>query len=374
MKKGIAILFAMFLVIALVACVGGDQPASASPAPDMPDSNSVVLSDLGISFGHWNVWEEPDSITYAEVESLLGSRPPVPEGITIGVIMNEAVNEYWSAMGTAVEQYAAQLGINVHMHYRADPFDTQGVLDAAQIMAAMDLDAYIWAPPNDALLVPLAAEVVAKGTPVLNTYVSFIESASLWAGALDHFIAIEAARETIRLLDGQGNVALAQGTIGNDVNTIRMEPYKAYIEKYAPGIQIVEEMPTEFSAERARNMTENMLTRRRDIDVIYCANDTLATGVVEALRVRGLAGGGIKVLAMDGTTVGLQMVKDGDLHVTYNSEPTFIGELSVDLIIRSLTGQNVPRVVSGPITPVTIDNVDWYLENSMHMPDSTWSR
>jgi ribose transport system substrate-binding protein len=120
------------------------------------------------------------------------------------------------------------------------------------------------------------------------------------------------------------------------------------------------EMPSEWMADRAMQMTLDLLTTNPDLGLVWCANDGLAMGVIEGIRTAGKTGACL-VLSMDGTSVGLQAVKDGELVGTYFNDPFNMAAIAVECAVRKAAGQDLPRIIETPVTLIDSSNVNQYI-------------
>ena len=303
-----------------------------------------------------------DTMPYTEIEGKFGPVPEVPEGFKIGCIMNEAVNEYWNTLGTSIKAHAEKLGAQVDIQYMLTAADQAGQLASAEAMASQDYDVYIMSPSTDELLYPVTEQIHAKGKKVINVYVSIIPNADCLVGAIDKDIVDMAIDYIIDLVDGEGKVANVMGTLGSYLVWVRNEYFReAIIAKSEGKIEVID-IPAEWVADNAATMTADTLTTTPDIDAFWCANDTLATGVIEGCRERGVVGE-IPIVAMDGTSPALKAIKEGEMTCTFSNSPVFTGELAVELALRAaINDVTLPRVVTGPITTIDASNIDEFVE------------
>ena len=107
------------------------------------------------------------------------------------------------------------------------------------------------------------------------------------------------------------------------------------------------------------NVATDILTQNPEIDAIYCCNDNMALGTVEALRAQNLLGEVI-VLGVDGTGDAYKSIKAGELTATVDQFPDVNGKAAVEVALRLLAGQDLPKVVSTPIEVVDADNAADY--------------
>ena len=96
-----------------------------------------------------------------------------------------------------------------------------------------------------------------------------------------------------------------------------------------------------------------------DLGGIYCNNDTMAMGALEAVVA---AGSECVIVGTDGTSEALESIRAGELDATVDFFPTTMGAIGVEMQIRKLAGQEVPKVIYAPQCVRDIDNADMSFE------------
>jgi ribose transport system substrate-binding protein len=92
-----------------------------------------------------------------------------------------------------------------------------------------------------------------------------------------------------------------------------------------------------------------------DIKGFYCNNDIMALGVVEAVRKAGRTGE-ILVIGTDGIDSAYDSIRSGELTATIDTFPFSTGQVAMEVALRLLEGQRVPRVVYSPQQFITLEN------------------
>lgn len=305
------------------------------------------------------VW--PDRMPYTEVVSKFGAIPEIPAGFTMGAVLNEAANQYWKLIADGILEYCAEVGVTVEVQNSLKAGDIDGQLDMAEVMTSKNFDAYIFSPHSDDTMLPLTEKIQSNGGVVINGYCGFIDNANCFVGCIDKKIAAGAAQYIADKTDGKGKILLAEGNVGGMLNNIRMLYFKQAIAEYAPDCEVVGSLITDWLSSKALDMMVDYLTTNTDIDAVYCANDTIAMGIVEGLRAKNMLGQ-IMVCGMDGTAEALDSIKAGDLTVTFASNPKETGRICAEMGIRIALGQDIPRVVEVDFTIVDSSNIEEFMK------------
>lgn len=341
------------------AGTGGKQDAKADTG-GKEDAKKAKGGDAAPK--EWDPSDESNVVKAEDVEAAYGKLPAdaVKKGMTFGAVLPEASNEYWKTAARGMEDFCKKHGIKTDVQFALTAEDQSGQLASAETFAKKNLDAYVFAPMTADLMTNVTNQLKEKGKPVINAYFTPMENADVFVGAMDSQVAKMAAQHTIDVLGGKGKVAMAMAAVASRTNQVRCGLYKEYLEAHSD-IKVVAEMPAEWVPEKAMQMTQDLLTKTPDIDLIWCANDNLALGVMEGLRSRD-ALGKTKVLSMDATTSALKAVKAGELFGTYSTDPYYTGQMCAEICLRKIAGQDIARVIACPVKLVDSSNVDEFLK------------
>src|SRR6185369_12704816 len=167
-------------------------------------------------------------------------------------------------------------------------------------------------------------------------------------------IGRDIAEWTAKRLGGKGQIAMLLGPSGAPTFKNLADGYTEVMAKY-PDIKIVSKSDGPLTRERGVKQTEDALVANPDLKAIYCANDDVALGAMQAVLA---ANKSTLVTGMNGVPPALRAVKDGKLAMTVELNPVLWGRLGVDVLAQYLKGDKVePRVF---IKHVIIDktNID----------------
>jgi len=171
--------------------------------------------------------------------------------------------------------------------------------------------------------------------------------------------AEKAGRYYVKRLNGKGNCVHIQGKPGSIVSQARGKGWKDVIDK-SPDIKIVAEGIANYSRSEALTTMEDFLRANHHIDAVYCHNDNMAKGAVQAIEEAGRQKE-MFVTGFDGIAVEtFQMIKDGRLAGTF-VYPTFGGE-AVEVAARVLQGQKVPQQIVFPSPMINQQNIDEFYD------------
>jgi ribose transport system substrate-binding protein len=124
-----------------------------------------------------------------------------------------------------------------------------------------------------------------------------IPSAAYFVGGDYRENGKKAARWFIKERPSGGNVAVIEGQPGSYAAINRTKGFKDAIDAEGKAFKVVASLPGNWDRQQAYDAATNILQRYPDLIGFYCDNDTMALGVVEAVK----GAGKLKQIAVIGT-------------------------------------------------------------------------
>ena len=148
-----------------------------------------------------------------------------------------------------------------------------------------------------------------------DLYTTMIASDHVWAGE-------QAAIVMNDLLGGAGKVVELEGTVGASAAVQRKQGFDDYIANNCPDIEILDSQTGDFTRAMGKEVMESFLKSYSDIDAVFCHNDDMALGAIDALKAKSISRmDWPAVVGIDGTDVGLEAVRSGEMIGTvYNDK------------------------------------------------------
>jgi ribose transport system substrate-binding protein len=122
------------------------------------------------------------------------------------------------------------------------------------------------------------------------------------------------------------------------------------------------------TTETAYTQAEKLLATYRDVDGIFCPNESTTFGMMLALDAVKLAGK-TKLVGFDATPKLLEGMTAGKIHGLVVQNPFAMGELSVKLMSQALKGGTVEKRVDTGATMVTKENMGEPAIKALLSPD-----
>ena len=267
------------------------------------------------------------------------------KGTTVGFSQSESTSNPFRATETkSITDEAGRLGIKL-IQRNANANVAQQNTDI-QDMIAQGAKVLIVAPENSDGLAPALTAAKAAKIPVLtidrtvqgtacSDFIGFIGSDFTGQAKI-------AADDLGAALSGKGNVAVLEGTSGNNVAQERTDGFKQELSSKYPNIKIVASQTANFDQATGQKVMEQILQSHPDIKGVYAENDTMALGAIQAIRSASkVPGKDIKIVSIDGIQQAVQDVADGTMVADIETNPRF-GPLAFQALTNFYNGTGVP--------------------------------
>lgn len=352
MKK-VFILAIVFLCLGIGLYAGGTKDTAAADG-ELPAADVAAQG--------FNYYDK--AVGYNQVKGTLGpiDVSKIKQPLTIGFTAKALENEFWRMEKEGAEAAAAALkalGLDITINVQAaqGESDEQGQLAVLNNMVNRQYSAIMVSPIADGNLLPGVEKAVQAKIPMVVVNDAFMPQIRTTVGAW-HLEGAELAAEWVARKIGQtGEVAVVQGLPKNEAARIRTEGFSNYITNKYPNIKIVGTQNADWDRTRAKEIADIWLRQFPNLKAIYANNDTMAMGVLEAVRGAGKLGS-VLVVGCDGTSEALNSVKAGELSATVNNYPFYMSQIGLEMVLRQLSGQDIPKVIYSPQAVVDRDNID----------------
>jgi ABC-type sugar transport system substrate-binding protein len=188
-------------------------------------------------------------------------------------------------------------------------------------------------------------EAKDAGIPVIVVDRSVSADPSLYAAHIGSDMVIEgqrSAEEFNKLLPNGGNILELSGTTGSGAAVGRA---KGFREKLNPNIKILDSQTGNFTRAEGKPVMEAFLKKYAgQIDGVFFHNDDMAIGAVEAIKAAGIKPGDLKMVSIDGTRGGFQLMIDKWLNADVECNP-LLGPQTLELALKLMNGQPITKEV-----------------------------
>jgi len=193
--------------------------------------------------------------------------------------------------------------------------------------------------------------IVAVDRAVGNTKIaSFVASDNVAGGE-------QAAKALAESIDGKGKIIVLEGVPGASATNERGEGFTKGLKEFKD-IEVVSKQTANFDRAEALDVVTNLMQSNPDAVGVLAMNDEMALGAIQALGDK--AGKDVKVVGFDGTDDGFKAVEAGTMVATIAQNPAELGKQSVQILSKSIKGEEIEANVQVAVDTVDEKNVAEY--------------
>jgi ABC-type sugar transport system substrate-binding protein len=171
-------------------------------------------------------------------------------------------------------------------------------------------------------------------------------------------------------LKGKGRVIVIEGIRGVENAELRK---KGFIDAVTTDskIKIVRSESANWHTDEAFSLASKLFQQHKSIDAIFCANDKMALGVLQALDLIDLAVKTI-VAGYDNIESVRNEMRNNRVQATVEQHPELMGEYGVRLAWQALNGQQSPSVTQTPLDLITHESFNKKIALSVSSLDNSF--
>ncbi|WP_330290854.1 LacI family DNA-binding transcriptional regulator [Streptomyces sp. NBC_00576] len=243
---------------------------------------SRVLND------HPSVSEDARARVLAAVEAL-GYRPNAlarslrtDQTRTLGLVISDVMNHYFTTLARSVEEEARALGYSVIIGNADERPDLQD--HHVRTLLDRRIDGLLVSPTDGGS--PLMLDTARGGTPMV-----FVDR---WIPGVDVPVVRadgrQAVRDLVAHLHGLGHrrLAIIAGPAATTTGSERVEAFREALAEYGLPLPDAYIGQGDFQAESGRRVTDAFLGLAEPPEVVFAADNLMALGALDAVRARGM--------------------------------------------------------------------------------------
>jgi ribose transport system substrate-binding protein len=269
--------------------------------------------------------------------------------VTIGMMLSDTANQFFVTMYEAAQAKATELGVEVIVLDAAN--DAAKDVSNMEDLLSRGVDAILY-NPVDSDAAPAVVELANKaGVPVITIdrssnggeVVSHIASDNVYGGKI-------AGEYIASLLPDGGEVAEIQGQAGASAAKDRGEGFHLAVDTIA-NIKVVSSQIGNWDRTQALSIMENVMQANPDVKAVFCHNDVMALGVVEACQQAGRSD--IIIVGFDADKDAITAIQDGTMMATVQQLPDQMGIIGVQTAVDYLAGKTVEPKIGVQVALIT---------------------
>ncbi len=277
--------------------------------------------------------------------------------MTIAVFTKNRTNPAYEAFRIASDQIARTAGVKlIHLvPNQPDNVDEQKAM-VDQVLKDKP-DAIIFIPVDDVAMIDSVKKlneakipIVLVSNPLPGHFVTYV-------GADDFEIGYREARYLFEKLGGKGKIVVIEGTPAAPTNRERLRGYQRAFTEF-PGIQVLGSGIGNYQQADARRVMEKLLSEHAEIDAVLSANDSMALGVLEALKAANRTA---VVIGINGILPAVKQIESGGMLASVDFNMFKIGCTAARAAVRHLQKEPLPEKVMLPAEVIDRTNYKAWL-------------
>lgn len=306
-----------------------------------------------------------------------GKSEPVTEGKgaasakkRIAVIPKGTTHEFWKSVHAGANKAAKELDVEVIWKGPVREDDRDEQVKVVENFIADKVDAIVLAPLDDTALVPPVKDAAGEKIPVV-----IIDSDLKWDGrasfvATDNYQGGVAAAERLgKLLEGKGKAMMLRYQEGSASTMKREKGFVETLEKKFSGIELVSSNQYGgATTESSYKTAENLLVQHKELDGVFCPNESTTFGMLRALQDAGRAGK-VKLVGFDASPKLVQALEKEEIYGLVVQNPFAMGELGVRAAMDVINGKKVEKRVDTGVQVATKENMGEKAIQELLSPD-----
>ncbi|HPN35507.1 MAG TPA: substrate-binding domain-containing protein [bacterium] len=280
---------------------------------------------------------------------------------TLALIMKTLSNPFFIKMGQGAQRAADSLSVPLLIGTVAQEIDINQQISLVEDMIVQGVKAILIAPVDSKAIVPVLVKAQAQGILIINLDNRIDADAAAASGLrIASYVGVDneeggrmSGAYLVQLLGGKGRVAMLEGIRGVDNAEARKRGFLKSLQ--GTGVELAASQSANWLQDQALDVFSNMLQANPDLDGLFCANDMMALGAIQALRQAGKSGQ-VRVTAFDNIEAARLALREGVLHATIDQHPELMGYYGVVIAREALAGR-VTREKLVPLELITRENL-----------------
>ncbi|MDR1518784.1 MAG: sugar ABC transporter substrate-binding protein [Planctomycetota bacterium] len=284
---------------------------------------------------------------------------------TIACIVKNSTNPYMVGNLKGTEKAGKDMGFDSVLMAPATNDSVEEQVKIMEDLIQKGVDAFIVHCVDTNGIMPGVRKAMRAGIPVATIGTPAAIETFLRTGVDYYETGVVIAEAVARKLGGKGQVIILEGPPGAQNAIERLEGIRIALDKF-PGIEIVASQTANFKRVEGMQVAENLLQRHKGVAAIFGLNDEMAIGAVQAVKAAGLDGK-VLIVGFDGNQDGAAAIRDGDMLMSYNTDPFGSAYLACAYLVKNLNDGSKPPKYFVPFPSrdddplIDKNNVDKYI-------------
>ncbi|MDR1562540.1 MAG: sugar ABC transporter substrate-binding protein [Dysgonamonadaceae bacterium] len=272
--------------------------------------------------------------------------------IRIAYVVKAMSDQFWIDMRNGAEVAAKEFNVELSFQAPDRETDVERQIQMVENAIISKVDAIILSAASSTALNPVIVKVNKANIPVILVNDTIDENALAAEGGfvetyvgIDQYAAAALAGDYCAQNIAGGKVLLLEGPSGVDALAQRLAGFRDKVMG-KPGFEIAASQTANCDRNEGFNVTQNVLTARPDINIIWSVNAEMGQGAIQAIEQAGRTGT-VSVFDFDASNDDIQAVKAGTLVGSVAQYPEIQARAAIQACIDVLGGKKLsPHTVT----------------------------
>ncbi len=291
-----------------------------------------------------------------------GKKEQQTEIYKIGLVMKAASNPFFARMEEGARLAADSLKVELLVGAITQETDINQQISIVENMIVQGVQVLLITPADSKSIINVLKSAQDAGIRIINVDNRIdAETARLAGLKIDCYVGVDnevggkmAGDYLVQLMGGRGKAAMLEGIRGVDNAEARKRGFLKAMENSE--IELVASQSANWAQDQGLDVFTNMLQANPEIKGLFCANDMMALGAIQAIEQAGKAGQ-IFVTSYDNLKAAQQSILQGKLQATIEQHPEKMGYEGVVLAWELLNGKTIPEEKLIKLDLVTKENL-----------------
>jgi len=284
-----------------------------------------------------------------------------PEKPKVALVMKSLANEFFLTMEDGAKAYQKDHSGEFELISNGikDETDTANQIRIVEQMIVSKVDALVIAPADSKAMVPVIKKAIDAGITVINIDnqldPAVVKSKNInvpFVGPDNRKGARLVGEYLAKQLKAGDEVGIIEGVSTTTNAQARTAGFKDAME--AAQIKVVSVQSGDWEINKGNQVASAMLSEYPQIKALLAGNDSMAVGVVSAVRAAGKAGK-VQVVGYDNINAIKPMLKDGRVLATADQFAAKQAVFGIETALKIIKGEKVDSSANGVIeTPVEL--------------------
>lgn len=383
MKKYLAFLLACCMILACAACGSNNSGTNNNGGGT---TNNGGQTDDGGQGGDTNTGDFSENVNVARASDYAKEELPRPmtgigrtvstdvtanEKYTIVCMTKNSTNPYMVGMWNGAKKAGEDMGVEVIVAAPATDDSIEEQVSIMETYIAQGVDGFVISPSDSNGIQPAVDAANAAGIPVVAVGTASNTGCFLRTGVDYYETGYETMKAMCEAAGGEGGVIILEGPAGAQNAEERLAGAMDALAEF-PNMELIASQTANFKRAEAITVMENLIQGDGVLDnlkVVYGANDESALGAIQVLKSANvtLGEGGVLVGGADGNADAATAIQNGELYMTYNTDPYGSTYLGYVYLVQYLNDGTLPEeyFIPFPATRddpfITADNIEEYI-------------